>query len=617
MSSQQSEEYFRNEFKKRSVIPTELKVVESTKGLSRREKIVDSIASILKVETTIKKSKSVVPTYIFDSDPQIRRPETDLFSLVLMATNSWPVRRTFNAIIKEATKNWGHVEPRFKVKCKNCGQEYQHEVTECECGAKGNRLKKPNIKQRRKLVNLTTMPSRDRDFREFVRTSMFYILATDENYWSIIYKPKKVLEYFTNRRESNLAPSEVFNEHPGFMYPVGDKFGFLGGYEYFCPRCFNKPEYSGHDEPKVDIRELIKQSNGRVPEIIRCPDCGLPMVQTYYVQEIGGEVTARFGKKEIIHTSISRLAPELFGTPRLSTLVKLIKSVQAVDDYQLETNAEGKVGGLLGFPGLDQDRVGEILAEVKKERETLSKRDIVTGNLESSKRTALIFIGLGEEGGNPIKIPFLDKEDIEFTLRFYQMYLNAIDEIYGCHSLTEVVDIGGKSTKEVRTKVEVTKDTARELQGHFSFPFNEKLLPMYGITDYVWVFDKLEPKDQLREADILHQKAASAKIFVDAGFKTKIKDGEVEVEGEVDPEKIKQEERAYQEKQAELRYQRFMENQETRQHQFSKPGEKKPKGAESHRGQPNKEPGVTPARMREDHRGTTRESDRTGELIQD
>jgi len=490
---------------------------------SLRAKIVKVIAKALGKENLIsKRRRSAIPQYVWDAEPKLRRPRVDYVTLVEWARNNWVLRRVFNAIIRECTRNWGHIEPKFRMKCEKCGTEFQSVVDKCPICKVKKYLREPSAAQKKRLELLTTKPSPDRTFYEFIRSTLFYLLATDDFYWSIVYK------HVAGKGETGYIAEEVHVEHPGYIFPIGDERGYLGGYQYFCPRCYYSEKYKGQD-----LVWDIRQESLRVQEskIFKCPICGEIMVQTCYVQEVAGKVIARFGRNEIVHGSMSRLPPELFGNSKLISLVKILETLNAIDDYQLEVHTEGKIGGLLVFPGLDQDRVGQILQDVKAEREELTQRDLETGEYESKKRTALIFVGL-EEGDKPVKIPFIDEEEAKQTLEYYQLYMNAVDSVYGLDTTISTRKRG--STREVRTKIEVKRETAQEYQRLIEETLNNELLPLFGITDWKWVFNPLESKDKLRDAEVLHQTMAAAVTARNAGFNVKFQDGVLTIWGEAE-----------------------------------------------------------------------------------
>lgn len=520
---------------KKSVVATDY-IAKIDDGI--RGKAMNTLARILGKSNMIKKTDTVIPIYAYDSQPKLRRPKVHYRALVDMGQKSWVLRRTADAIIKECVRNWGEILPRFKHKCKKCGMEYEAEVKKCEA-CESKRFHKPKPEQRLILEALTKNPSGDGDrtFLELIRSTFFYELMCDDIYWSVVYKKLEDYEKEQAVEEGeeviiDVTPvaEEFYVEHSGDIFPISDSYGKLGGYDYFCPICYQKPENKGEDVI-WDIRQEANDA-GELPDVFRCPECNEIMVQTAYVQDIGGKIVARFGRNEIVHGSMSRLPPELFGNSKLITLIKVLHTLDAIDDYQLETRSEGKVGGMIIFQGMDQSKVTEILHDVEAERQRLQKRDQQSGELETTKRTALIFIGTDTEGGEVKKIPFLDEAEAKLTLEYYKLYIRAVDQIYGVET-TLVSSKKEGTTQSYKMKTEVKRETAQEHQQFFMSIFNDKLLPLFGVYDWIWKFKKLEPKDKIRDAEVIHTKAAAALTARKAGLNVKIDDaGELTIWGE-------------------------------------------------------------------------------------
>jgi len=501
-----------------------------------KEKFVKGLADILSVEMDLQKTSTVVPSFTWTEGPQKRKPQTDYYNLVLKTLFNWPIRVVVNAIVRECTRNWGHIEPRFTLKCHKCGEEYYEEIDEClstredsqgkEIKCDGN-LRPPDYKQKIRFRKLTKKTSRNRKFYEFVRASIWYELATDSIFWSLVYD-KVGGQYGHSQR---FRGKEVFLEHPGFIFPVADEFGLLGDSNYFCPDCYNQPEYKGNDL-HWDMRDDITGDPEK--DRFKCPICGRLMVRTSYIQEIGGKITARFGANEIVHASRNRLPPSLFGNPDTIAALEILEFMDAVDKKKKESIKESRTAGLLAFPGLSQDSVTAMLNSIKQERAKLTTRDLRTGEPETAKRSSLIFIGLDEVTEKPIRVPFEDPEEMSQNIEFYKMYLRAVGDIFGVSTVifqAASEKRGGGS--EIRLQIEVANRTAEEHQRVFMEAFNEDLLPLFEITDWIWVFDKIEPKDKLRDAQILVQKSAAALNFLKAGFNVKMDDkGELIVTGE-------------------------------------------------------------------------------------
>lgn len=479
--------------------------------------------------STLKKTETVLPSYVFEPEPVIRRPEYDYISLFEVATTSWVLRRAFRAIIQECTRNRWRIEPRFKWKCtdKACGKEFQKTPKDKKCDACGGKLKPPSEEQARRFEALVKKPNPDYNFDDFVRSSMFYDLALDDWYWYIhyIYRPKKdekgriLLE--NKRPVYEKVPVEFYLEDARFIFPVADKKGHLGNWEYFCPKCYNKAD-------KDIVINLRGQTKEQISEA-RCSECGGPLLQTKYVQEIGGQVTARFGAGEIIHGSSSRVVPSLFGNTKIVTVWKLIMTILAMDDYNWEVYSEGKVGSILGFPGEDEVEVTARKKRIEQELRKLDSRDIQTGRRRTSKKIRTLMMGLRKDT-QPVRIPIMESLKDMQSLEFYRIYAEAVAGVYGV--TPEFVSVSTPYAGN-KLKIDVQNRTTQDHQSNFSDLFNDELLLAFSITDWVLVFNEIETRDMLRVMQVEHTKAAAALTYLRGGFKVSIDEtGKLLVSGE-------------------------------------------------------------------------------------
>jgi len=230
----------------------------------------------------LEKTTPAIPSYVFEPEPVIRRPDYDYVNLFEVATTSWPLRRSFRAIIQESTRNKWSIIPKFKWKCTNdeCGKEYSYTPNEDKleegkiptCIAKlenekvcGSKLREPSERQWKLFDLLLKHPNRDYGFADFVRSTLFYDLALDDWYWGITYKrrPKKnkagKIIIQNKQVVEERVPAEIYIEDSRFIFPVADDYGHLGGYEWFCPECYGKGIYAntgsttGTDQPVVEI----------------------------------------------------------------------------------------------------------------------------------------------------------------------------------------------------------------------------------------------------------------------------------------------------------------------------------------------------------------------------
>jgi len=144
-------------------------------------------------------------------------------------------------------------------------------------------------------------------------------------------------------------------------------------------------------------------------------------------------------------------------------------------------------------------------------------------------------IGLkrGQES-KPIRIPVMEDLRTMQSIEFYQLMNEAVSAVYG---VTPVfVSVIGPAGRNPRMQIDVQNRTTQDHQSNFSDLFNDELLSVFGITDWVLVFNSIEVKDELQDARAQHTKAATALTWVRAGFDVKIDElGNLLVTGEGKP----------------------------------------------------------------------------------
>jgi hypothetical protein len=490
-----------------------------------RAKVLKFVAKML--NRPLVKTKPVQPVYVFEPEPQIRKPLFDYVNLFEAACRSWPLRRAFRAIIQECTRNRWIRQSKFKWKCtsETCEKEYQTlpsgfkdgETPSCSCGAP---LREPSKEQADIFDRILKTPNEDYRFDDFVRSSIFYDLALDDWYWGIgfVRKPKTADGKIIVQNGEAIyerVPKWLYVEDARFIFPVADQYGHLGGYEYFCPECYDLLK---GDQPVAQIRPDTPIEE--FERLVKCPNCGGLMEQTAYVQEIQGVVVARFTKYELIHGSSSRVLPALFGNSKLITVWKLVHTILAMDDYNFEVYNEGKVGAILGFPGYDQLEVDEINKGVEEELKRLDKQDIQTGRYERSKKIRTLMLGIKKDQ-TPIRVPLMETLENMQSIEFYRLYANAISQVYGTTPTFDGGDAGGPGVRET---MEVQNRTIIDHQSNFSDLFNQEVCPLFGIFDWYLGFNPVEARDELRLAQIHQTRAAAAFTYLRGGFDVSIAD---------------------------------------------------------------------------------------------
>jgi len=463
------------------------------------------------------KTSSVLPEYVFNTGAKIRTPPADYVKIFDLYQRSWIMRQISRAIIGEVITPWIEILPRFKLKCKKCEREWQSTVDKCDCGSK--RFAQPDYTQRQKLENLIDKPNSQYSFEEFLRSTLHYLIGLDDFYWYI--GNKELLDRGSMRYIRQ--PKDVYVEDSRFIFPVSDEKGRLGNTQYFCPKCYDAT-------PDVDNYEEISGWTKRRRVNPKCPKCRKPMTQTAYVQKANGKITGRFGEHEIVHGSMSRILPKLFGNPKMLSVWILVNILMVMDEYNYEVYSEGKVSAIIGFPEHDQNEITKMKKSMEKELRTLARTQLQTGKAIVSRRIRTVFIGLKKA---PIRIPLMEDLKKMQSIEFYDKYAQKIAGVFGV--TPEFVSMrfhGGLNRMEIDVQNHVTKEHQHVMER----TWNDQVCPRFDITDWIIKFKNIEQKDELRESQILHTKAATALTFLQGGFDVEIDDNhELSVSGKGTP----------------------------------------------------------------------------------
>jgi len=455
-----------------------------------------------------KADRSVIPEYIWEPSYRIREPIYNFEELMLIARTHWVLKNVFFTIIRETLSPLWRLEPAFSGKCKKCQKIYVDYPPEGKCSC-GGELLPPDEEQKKRALGLLGKPNPDFTFYETIKSTITYDLALDNYFLSISYK---YVPNPTGNGELIKIPAELNAEDPRYMRVVADEKGHRGDpKQLFCPDCW--------------IPDLVYS-----PPTVTCPKCGKPLEKTAYVQRVGGAIKARYADYEIIHGSSDRYAPHLYGESRIVCLWKLLISMTAMDDFNIELYTEGKLGSIVNFPGHEQEEVNEIMDQF--EQETLRKRvyDPILRRFRTTKKIRTMMIASKE----PVKVTRI-MEDFQRmqSLEFYKFWKSAVSSVYSAMPVFTGDIEAGKAGTTPMMQVTVQDRAIREHHRQREDMMNNQIFPVFAITDWKFRFNSLELRDEMRLAQIGQIKANTAFTWVKAGFSVRLNEhGELEVWGE-------------------------------------------------------------------------------------
>ena len=450
-----------------------------------------------------------IPAYTQAPGARARFPEVTYDELMTLSKNHWLLRQIFRAIISEVIGPRWIIVPRFKNKCKKCGKETDSpEVDACDiCG--GTDFAKPDVKQYMIFDELMKHPNtNDRDFSEFIRSSLWYDLALDDWYWEIIY------EYagMSRKGEWKTKPVGIRVLDATKVLPIMDVYGNLGNDQYFCPVCYESTQ------AKYRVDDYVTPKPGEDPSTLKCKRCHGPLVQTAFVQKVGVKIVARWGKDEVIHNSSSRIDPQAFGMSKVLTSLKHLYILDFMDEYNLQTYSQGQISSILLIPGADDNAVRTLKEQMQAQLNTKEKTDVQTGKLVNQLQLVTAIVGADTSKGNPLHVPLMPPlKDLQ-SIPFYSLYVEKVMGVFGVTPIFASVTGLGTRQANYRMEVEVQNRTTNNYMNDLADPFNEKLLPKFGITDWLLEFSKVESRDALREAQIKLVNTQAVKLLSEGGW---------------------------------------------------------------------------------------------------
>ena len=221
------------------------------------------------------------------------------------------LRTTINTLCQEIFRRGYYIQKKFHKKCKNCGEEYQHDtVKECHiCGH--TEFDTPDADQIIYLRYLLEQRnSMDQSFTDVLRELEWDLNIVDDAFMILVkdyYMDKDTgeMEFFRVR--------EILRGDPTFFRVVADKKGVRGGRYLVCPVHRNRTYPNNGDHEKCEI-------------------CGLELQDVHYVNTAGSGKTQYYIEGEVIH--ISKFNPsKLYGRSPVATLWRQATTLSAMDNY--------------------------------------------------------------------------------------------------------------------------------------------------------------------------------------------------------------------------------------------------------------------------------------------
>lgn len=449
---------------------------------------------------TIQKAPSVIAEFAYESEARVRAPKWNPGLLYKKFETSWVLQQIARSIIQEVKRPGWQVVPKFKFKCTECGGQFNTTVKKCpRCGGP---VREPEWSQIGIIERLFESPNSFRQsFGDILGSLIYHDLVMDQWFLSLAYAPVYQKDPNTKKfyKTGKYQPKEIFVEDSQFIRFVADKRGRLKSGEWFCPICWPEIDDEVYDRPGT------------------CKKCKRDLIETTYVQITtnASEPDNRFGFDQMVHGSTYKILPNLHGAPRLVSVWEVVYTLGAMDEWFFDTYKTGKLGKIINFPGYDPDQVKAMAIKLREAEAAMDAIDAIAGEARTTKKVRNLLIG-SAEAINVHDVISSPKDMM--MMEYYTLGIRAICGVFGVQPIMIAMEEGKGSGQTPYLKLEVNNRTIEEIERDKEEGFTNQLFPLFGVTDFAFMFGPLEKKDELRDAQIQKLKAETVAAYVKAGF---------------------------------------------------------------------------------------------------
>ena len=249
-----------------------------------------------------------MPLYTTGIQEPVLAQGITLPALYAVSNENLILRTVITKLGQEVFRRGYFWEKKFRMKCTECEEEFQHEVEVCpSCNGE---VRKPDPEQ---VVYgkwlLQQENSMEQGFMQILHEIERDLNIVDDAFLLMIK------EYYVDEKTGEVQfyrVKELIRGDPIFMRIIADKRGVRGGRYKICRIHRDQVAYPGQD-PK-------------------CQVCGARLVDAHYVNMAGSGKNQYFMKGEVLH--LSKYNPgKLYGRAPVNTLWRQAMTLTAMDNY--------------------------------------------------------------------------------------------------------------------------------------------------------------------------------------------------------------------------------------------------------------------------------------------
>tara|TARA_A100001391_G_scaffold181327_2_gene147228 strand:- start:27236 stop:28957 length:1722 start_codon:yes stop_codon:yes gene_type:complete len=249
-----------------------------------------------------------MPLYTTGIQEPVLAQGITLPALYAVSQENLILRTVLSKLSQEIFRRGYYWEKKFQHKCTQCGEEYNHEVEQCQ---------------------LCDAPTRTPDVNQLIypKHLLGETNSMEQNFMHVLYEVERdlnvvddaflilVKEYFVDPETSDIQfyrVKEIIRADPIFMRIISDKRGVRGGRYKVCPLHRDQISYPGQDD--------------------KCEVCGNNMQDAHYANMAGSGKTQYYLEGEVLH--ISKYNPsKLYGKSPVNTMWRQAMTLTAMDNY--------------------------------------------------------------------------------------------------------------------------------------------------------------------------------------------------------------------------------------------------------------------------------------------
>jgi len=249
-----------------------------------------------------------MPLYTTGIQEPVLAQGITLPALYAVSNENLILRTVITKLGQEVFRRGYYWEKKFRMKCLECEEEFQHEVDECPtCGGDVRKPDPDQILYGKWLLQQEN--SMEQSFMQILHEIERDLNIVDDAFMLMIK------EYYVDEKTGEVQfyrVKELIRGDPIFMRIIADKRGVRGGRYKICRIHRSEIAYPGQ-EPK-------------------CKICGARLVDAHYVNMAGSGKNQYFMKGEVIH--LSKYNPgKLYGRAPVNTLWRQAMTLTAMDNY--------------------------------------------------------------------------------------------------------------------------------------------------------------------------------------------------------------------------------------------------------------------------------------------